>query len=288
MDWVDDSRVGRDGDGNRGCLGWGNPGVCHRFAMRGLHTQWIESRYLLLNASDGVLFIGHDEVVVFIKHFHILEIQLAHLGDVLGLGGLMGGEFLGLLAIGLRLGSAGRLPFMFGLLDLEGAFAVVLADQVLFVAGDGAEHGGDLADAILGGPVIAHELEDEDLVEVHEGGEVGGVVGFEPFCRKLVRDGILSACCSRCGIKTWQGQPITIQIDHINGLRDDWRIENLRMLCPNCHSQTPTFAGRNLKHRDRPGCKDAVPSCSITVAAIPGSSNGRTQASEVCYRGSSP
>ncbi len=106
--------------------------------------------------------------------------------------------------------------------------------------------------------------------------------------RKLVRDGILSACCSRCGITTWQGQPITIQIDHINGLREDWRVENLRMLCPNCHSQTPTFAGRNLKRRDRPGCKDEVPSCSITVAAIPGSSNGRTQASEVCYRGSSP
>ena len=171
--------------------------------MRGLHTQWIESRYLLLNASDGVLFIGHDEVVVFIKHFHILEIQLAHLGDVLGLGGLLGGEFLGLFAIGLRLGSAGRLPFMFGLLDLEGAFAVVLADQVLFVAGDGAEHGGDLADAILGGPVIAHELEDEDLVEVHEECEIGRVIGLnpildgfglwpgsgEPFGREVVRGG---------------------------------------------------------------------------------------------------
>ena len=69
--------------------------------------------------------------------------------------------------------------------------------------------------------------------------------------RKLVRDGILDYRCIECGISEWRGRPLAIQIDHINGIRDDWRIDNLRMLCPNCHSQTPTFAGRNVKRHRR-------------------------------------
>jgi hypothetical protein len=67
--------------------------------------------------------------------------------------------------------------------------------------------------------------------------------------RRLLGLGLLSDCCSRCGIREWRGRPLAIHIDHINGVEDDWRLENLRMLCPNCHSQTPTFSGRNLKRR---------------------------------------
>ena len=65
---------------------------------------------------------------------------------------------------------------------------------------------------------------------------------------RLIRAGILENRCSACGLDTWRGKPLGIQIDHINGKRNDNRIENLRMLCPNCHSQTDTFAG---KKRDR-------------------------------------
>lgn len=67
--------------------------------------------------------------------------------------------------------------------------------------------------------------------------------------RRLIRDGLLEAQCGECGISQWRGRPLSVQIDHINGIRDDWRVENLRMLCPNCHSQTDTFAGRNIKRR---------------------------------------
>mgnify|MGYP000402567859 CR=1 FL=1 len=51
------------------------------------------------------------------------------------------------------------------------------------------------------------------------------------------------ACCFNKGI--WQNIELTLQLDHINGINDDHRIENLRFLCPNCHSQTSTYAGRN-------------------------------------------
>lgn len=64
---------------------------------------------------------------------------------------------------------------------------------------------------------------------------------------RLLKDGYLTNRCERCGIIDWRGKPLAIHIDHINGVKDDWRLENLRMLCPNCHSQTPTFGGRNLR-----------------------------------------
>lgn len=51
--------------------------------------------------------------------------------------------------------------------------------------------------------------------------------------------------CEVCGCSgTWQGGPLTLHIDHISGDFRDNRAENLRFLCPNCHAQTPTFAGR--------------------------------------------
>ena len=68
--------------------------------------------------------------------------------------------------------------------------------------------------------------------------------------KKLIREGYVPYHCLECGIADWLGKELVLQIDHVNGVKHDWRIENLRLLCPNCHSQTPTYGGRNLK---RPG-----------------------------------
>ena len=65
--------------------------------------------------------------------------------------------------------------------------------------------------------------------------------------RRLLSEGILEYRCYLCGLTEWNGKPITLQLDHINGVHLDHRIENLRLLCPNCHSQTETFAGRNKR-----------------------------------------
>lgn len=69
--------------------------------------------------------------------------------------------------------------------------------------------------------------------------------------RRILREGILGDVCSICGIKEWNGKPLVLQLDHINGDNRDNRIENLRLLCPNCHSQTDTFCGKN---RQNGGC----------------------------------
>jgi hypothetical protein len=67
--------------------------------------------------------------------------------------------------------------------------------------------------------------------------------------RRLLDAGILESRCDECGISEWRGRHLSIQLDHRNGIRDDHRLENLRMLCPNCHSQTETFAAKNKSNK---------------------------------------
>lgn len=57
--------------------------------------------------------------------------------------------------------------------------------------------------------------------------------------------------CTECGISEWQSKPISLHVDHIDGNSDNNFPSNLRLLCPNCHSQTETFCGRNKKNSKR-------------------------------------
>jgi hypothetical protein len=69
--------------------------------------------------------------------------------------------------------------------------------------------------------------------------------------KRLIKEGILTAICSICHLSPiWCDKPLTLQLDHINGDNTDNRIENLRLLCPNCHSQTETYCG-NKKYKIR-------------------------------------
>lgn len=64
--------------------------------------------------------------------------------------------------------------------------------------------------------------------------------------KRLYDAGLLERKCAVCGLETWNGKPASLWVDHINGIRDDNRIENLRSICPNCDTQSDTYCGRNV------------------------------------------
>lgn len=64
---------------------------------------------------------------------------------------------------------------------------------------------------------------------------------------RLLGEGVKSNRCEVCGLTEWRGQPLSMALHHINGDGRDNRLKNLRLLCPNCHSQTENFSGRGRK-----------------------------------------
>jgi len=63
---------------------------------------------------------------------------------------------------------------------------------------------------------------------------------------RLIREKLLPHICAACGLlPIWNGKPLVLQLEHKNGNNCDNRLKNLCFLCPNCHTQTPTYAGKN-------------------------------------------
>lgn len=64
----------------------------------------------------------------------------------------------------------------------------------------------------------------------------------------VIRHSLMNYSCELCGnIGEWFGNKISLELDHINGIPNDHRLENLRWLCPNCHAATPTYGSKNIK-----------------------------------------
>lgn len=62
---------------------------------------------------------------------------------------------------------------------------------------------------------------------------------------RLLKENFFSRQCSKCQLTTWLGEPIPLELDHINGKHDDNTLSNLRLLCPNCHALTDNYRGKN-------------------------------------------
>ena len=66
--------------------------------------------------------------------------------------------------------------------------------------------------------------------------------------KRLIEEGILENKCSCCGIPPfWNGKPLVLQLDHINGINNDHRKENVRLICANCHTQTPNWGNKGSR-----------------------------------------
>ena len=96
--------------------------------------------------------------------------------------------------------------------------------------------------------------------------------------RRLLEAAILKNICEECGLSNWRGRPLSIQLDHRNGSGSDHRLQNLRMLCPNCHSQTSTFGARNRKQKLKSANSESFPGGVIgnTPGSEPGDSRFET------------
>lgn len=72
--------------------------------------------------------------------------------------------------------------------------------------------------------------------------------------RRLIDAGLKQDRCERCGLDEWMGERLTTELHHVNGDGADNRLENLQLLCGNCHSQTHNWGGKGVKRNgSRPG-----------------------------------
>lgn len=89
------------------------------------------------------------------------------------------------------------------------------------------------------------------------------IPGFKPYhmlsgkLRQLLLKNGIQDKCAICGLSKWLNKDIVLHTDHIDGNLLDNTFGNLRLICPNCHSQTDTYSGRNAKINRRPEITDS-------------------------------
>lgn len=97
-----------------------------------------------------------------------------------------------------------------------------------------------LGSAQKGRPKRLRREINEYLTNIHK-------IGSHRLKLRLLREGIMRHVCSGCKETHWMGQLIPIELDHIDGNSENNDLQNLRLLCPNCHAFTPTYRSKNQR-----------------------------------------
>lgn len=99
--------------------------------------------------------------------------------------------------------------------------------------------------------------------------------------RRLYADGLKTPRCEHCGQEeTWRGRRMALILDHVNGVGDDHRLENLRILCPNCAATLDTHCGKNLKRERLRAERER--SCVVCTRPFVPRRVGQTHCSHAC------
>ena len=95
--------------------------------------------------------------------------------------------------------------------------------------------------------------------------------------KRLLRENVKEHKCECCNEETWLGEPIALELHHINGIKSDNRIENLQILCPNCHAFTDNYRGKNIGMSAQEETLDVEP-CKFEEPLL-GNANGNLEPS---------
>lgn len=121
------------------------------------------------------------------------------------------------------------------------------------------------------------KLSKEEVLNLHF--KEQSTLGRFNIKRYIKKFNLFSYNCSECNISDlWNNKLLSLQLDHINGINNDNRLENLRYLCPNCHSQTNTFAGRSSRLRNKRKIY-YCDSCNIELKE-----NRNSNKCKICYK----
>ena len=100
-------------------------------------------------------------------------------------------------------------------------------------------------------PIYAWRIVPAEAFPVEERRALRWYCVFSGVAGCLFALGLKTNRCEQCGLTNWRGQTLKMALHHRNGDGSDNRLENLELLCPNCHSQTDNFSGRKLRGRKR-------------------------------------
>ena len=107
--------------------------------------------------------------------------------------------------------------------------------------------------------------------------------------KRLIIEGLKNHRCECCELSEWLGEPIPLELDHIDGDHYNNMLENLKILCPNCHAKTPTYRGKNKKNKNSQTIKNKIQTirtkknykCSSCEVEL--KTNCKTGLCNICY-----